>query len=322
MPDPVSLDPTEIILTDDSRRKFASATPFHHALQRRHFFLFEVLPFIGTVVAITMLFWQPIGALELGLFFGLWYVSGFGITLAYHRHLAHRAFKAKPWLRTTLMLMAFLATQGPPLSWTAFHRLHHGSSDEPGDPHSPNLHGKGFFNRLKGLLHAQVMWMYRHDYPGVTHFIPDLARDRLMLKLDRYYLPVALAGIAFPAVVGALYYQTWLGAFTCFLWGAMVRLFVCDHLIWHINSVLHTFGKRRFQTGDESRNGYFMSIITLGESFHNNHHAFPGSADFGLGWHRPDPAYWVLKLMEQFGWVWDVRVPSKQRIQQKTRSKA
>ena len=313
------IDDTEIILVDPARRRFTAATPYHHTLQKRHFLLFEVVPFLGTIAAFVLLFWIPLGPLELILFFGLWYVSGFGVTLGYHRHLAHKAFKAKDWVRGTLMFMAFLATQGPPISWAAFHRLHHSTSDKPGDPHSPNLHGKGFVNRLKGLLHAQVMWMKKHDYPGVAHFIPDIYQDKFLMKLDKYYMRVAIAGLVFPALAGALYYQTIAGAVNCFLWGGLVRLFVVDHIIWSINSVLHTFGKQPFRTGDESRNGYFISIITLGESFHNNHHAFPGSANFGLAWYRPDPAYWVLKILEKFGLVWDVKVPGGERLKTKMR---
>ncbi len=315
------LDETETIHTNPDRRRFIEATPYHHALQRRHFMLFEILPFLGTVFALVLAFYYPPGALEFILFFGLWFISGLGVTLGYHRHVGHRAFKASNFVRGTLIGMGFLGTQGPLISWAATHRLHHSSSDEPDDPHSPNLHGKDLFSRIKGLFHAQVMWMRKHDYPSVSHFVPDLYHDRFIMKLDRYYMKVAIAGLIFPAVVGAFYYQTLIGTLNCFLWGSVIRLFVVDHIIWSINSVLHTTGKRLFETGDESRNGYFISLITLGESFHNNHHAFPGSAFFGLAWYRPDPAYWVLKTLEYFGLVWDIRVPSKQAIKRKLRKK-
>ena len=315
------IDDTETILVNPKRRKFSVSTPRHYALQRRHFFLFQIIPSIGAIAALVLLFWFPIGALELSLFFVLWFASAFGITLGYHRHLAHKSFKAKPWVRRCLMYLAFVAAQGPPVSWAAIHRLHHSESDKEEDPHSPNLHGSGWMNRLKGLAHAQIMWMRKHEYPSVTHYIPDLYDDKLMMKLDKHYMPVNVLGLAIPGLLGALYYQTFTGALMCFLWGGYLRMVVLDHIIWLINSILHTTGRPTFNTGDNSRNGYLLSLITLGESFHNNHHAFPGSAHFGLHWYNPDPGYYLLKLLEKLGLVWDIKVPKKKRISAKLKTK-
>lgn len=313
---PVSVpDITEGVYTDPGKRGISVSTPYHHRLQRRHFALFEVLPLLGTLFATGWAFYVPVGWLELVLFFVLWQFTAIGITLAYHRHMGHQAFQAKPWVRTLLFILACMATQGPPLSWAAFHRLHHSVSDQPGDPHSPNLHGPGWWNRLRGLLHAQILWMYRHDYPSAARYIPDLRNDKLLWRIDRWYLRIAFAGLALPALIGWIYYGTLLGVFQCFLWGGVVRLFVLDHIIWFINSALHTAGRQPFATGDGSRNGVLISFLTFGESFHNNHHAFPGSAAFGLCWYQPDPAYWILRGMAALGWVWDVRVPSEARIQ-------
>ncbi|MDT3439528.1 MULTISPECIES: acyl-CoA desaturase [unclassified Pseudofrankia] len=297
----------------EPRRKTISS-PYLHRLQRRHFLLFDVAPILGTAAALALLAVRPIGVTEVALLFSLWLVTGLGVTVGYHRLFTHRTFKAVPAVASTLAVLGSMAGQGPVVSWVALHRRHHERSDREGDPHSPNLAGGGARGRLRGLAHSHFLWMRRHEYPNVAHYAPDLIRNRPLLRVARlYYYWVAL-GLAVPALVGGIVYQSWTGALSCLLWGGLVRMFVLEHIIWSINSVLHMVGTRPYQSRDRSRNGAFFALLTLGESWHNNHHAFPESPSFGLSWYRLDPGYWLIRLLAACGLASDLGVPSKERI--------
>jgi stearoyl-CoA desaturase (delta-9 desaturase) len=201
------------------------------------------------------------------------------------------------------------------LSWVAMHRRHHELSDQEGDLHSPNLHGATVYQRLLGFLHAHLTWMIEHDYPNVAHYVPDLMTDRALVAINRYYYAWVLLGLAVPAAIGGLATSSLMGALTGFLWGGVVRMFVVEQSMSAINSVMHTFGSRRFTTrGDNSRNLGVMALLAWGEGWHNNHHAFPYSAAFGLRWFEFDPGFVLIRLLETLGLVWDVKVPSQEKI--------
>jgi len=303
-------------MVDVRKRKKTIDSPFIHRMQRRHFVLFDVLPALGTVLAIVLLPIFPVTPIEIGLFAGMWFVTGIGITVGYHRLFTHRTFQAVPWVRVALAISASMAGQGGVISWASLHRRHHEYSDLEGDPHSPNLHGKGFGGRFKGLIHSHLTWMAQHEYPSTVHYTPDLLRDRAIVKVDQYYQFWVVLGLLIPAVLGAaLHGGTWQGAVSGLLWGGVVRMFVLEHIIWSINSFLHTFGSRPFQTTEFSHNSALFSLVTLGESWHNNHHAFPHSASFGLYWYRLDPGYWFIATLRAFGLVYDVKVPEREKIQ-------
>jgi stearoyl-CoA desaturase (Delta-9 desaturase) len=310
------------VLTNPSRRKKTIESPYIHRLQLRHFVLFEVLPAAGTALAVALLFFFPVGRIEVLLFGAMWLITGVGITVGYHRLFTHRSFKAVPALRAALAVSGAMAGQGGVLSWVALHRRHHEYSDLPGDPHSPNLHGSGFVARSKGLLHAHFTWMMRHDYPSIVHYVPDLLREREVVKIDQYYYPCTIVGFALPALLGGLLHQSLLGALLGLLWGGAVRMFILGNIIWSINSVLHHTGTRRFATREHSHNGAAACLLTLGESWHNNHHAFPHSASFGLEWFRLDPGYWCIALLKMAGLAYDVKRPSADKILERQRSLA
>jgi stearoyl-CoA desaturase (Delta-9 desaturase) len=302
------------LLTDPSKKKKTIDSPYLHSLQLRHFVLFDVLPALGTLVAIGLCFVYPIGRVELSLLFVMWLLTGCGITVGFHRLFTHRSFKAAGWVRACFVIFGCMAAQGAVISWVAIHRRHHEFSDKPGDPHSPNLHGAGFRHRLRGLIHSHYSWMARHEYPNILHYAPDLMRDKALIKLDSYYTFWVLLGIAVPAAIGGVIHGTWLGVLYGALWGGAVRLFLLGNIIWMINSVLHSVGTRRFATREHSRNAAVLSLITLGESWHNNHHAFPASASFGLNWYYPDPGYWFIKSLKLMGLAWDVYKPAPDKI--------
>src|ERR1700760_2601250 len=175
-----------------------------HKLQRRHFLLFDVLPFVGTLVALGLLFYRPIGALELGLFFGLWLVTGLGLTVGYHRLFTHQAFATSTAVSSLLIIMGSMAGRGPMISWAAMHRRHHELSDHEGDLHSPNLHGARFAGRLRGFLHAHLTWMVEHDYPNVAHYVPDLMAQRTLVRVNSLYYVWVLLGLLIPTAIGGV----------------------------------------------------------------------------------------------------------------------
>jgi len=286
-----------------------------HKLQRQHFILFDVLPFVGTLVALALLFYRPIGALEIGLFFGLWLITGLGLTVGYHRLFTHQAFATGTAVSSLLIVMGSMAGRGPMISWAAMHRRHHELSDHEGDLHSPNLHGRSLVGRLRGFLHAHLTWMIEHDYPNVAHYVPDLMAERTLVKVNRLYYLWVLLGLLIPIAIGGLVSGSLWGAVTGFLWGGVVRMYVVEQTMSALNSILHTFGRRPFVTRDDhSGNLVLMALFGWGEGWHNNHHAFPYSAAFGLRWFELDPGFLFIRLLEALGLAWDVKVPAPEKI--------
>lgn len=286
-----------------------------HKMQRRHFIIFDILPLVGTLAAFCLLAYRPIGGMELGLFVGMWLLTGLGLTVGYHRLFTHRAFSTSIAVSCLLIVMGSMAGRGPMLSWVAMHRRHHELADHEGDLHSPNLHGETFMGRLRGFLHAHMTWMIEHDYPNVAHYVPDLMAERTLLAVNRQYYTWVVLGLLIPAAIGGLVTGTAWGAVSGFMWGGVVRMFVVEQSMSAINSVMHTFGRRPFVTRDDnSRNLGIMALLAWGEGWHNNHHAFPYSAAFGLRWYQFDPGFLFIRLLETLGLAWNVKVPSAEKI--------
>lgn len=285
--------------------------------QGQHFLLYNVIPFIGVVIAIALLWWFPIGPVEIGLLVGMWALTMIGMSVGLHRYFAHRAFKTNQAIRVMLAILGCIAAQGPLISWVAVHRRHHEFSDKQGDPHSPNLHGGGFWGTLRGLWHAHVGWLLNHEYPNPVYYAPDLVRDKTLEKINRRYVGWVILGLLIPTVIGGFLHASLLGALQGFLWGGLVRMFLVDNSILCINSVSHVYGGQPFDAGDNSRNNAWVALPTFGESWQNNHHAFASSARIGLEWWQIDIGYWIIWLLEKTGMVWDVRVPTGEMIHAK-----
>ncbi len=300
---------------DDMRDHRIIRSRHLHKLQRRHFIIFDVLPFLGTLLAVGLLFYRPISRVDIGLFFAMWLLTGFGLTVGYHRLFTHRAFSTGVVMSSVFIVLGSMAGRGPMLSWAAMHRRHHELSDHEGDLHSPNLHGATVFGRLTGFLHAHLTWMIEHDYPNIAHYVPDLMAERALVAVNRRYYSWVVLGLAFPAAIGGMVTASWWGALSGLLWGGVVRMFVVEQTMSAINSVMHIFGKRPFSTrGDNSRNLGVMALLAWGEGWHNNHHAFPYSAAFGLRRYELDPGFLLIRSLEAVGLVWDVKVPSRDKI--------
>jgi stearoyl-CoA desaturase (Delta-9 desaturase) len=212
-----------------------------------------------------------------------------------------------------------MAVQGPVINWVADHRKHHAHTDEEGDPHSPHVGaGAGIKGALRGLLHAHVGWlMTEHGRAERSKYARDLVEDRGMRFVDRAFIGWVLLGLALPAALGWLITGSYKGALTGLLWGGLVRIFFIHHVTWSINSVCHFFGRRRFDVEDHSTNVFWLALPTLGEAWHHNHHAFPRSAEHGLGRRELDPSAWVIRAMERVGLVWNVVRIAPERQAQK-----
>jgi stearoyl-CoA desaturase (Delta-9 desaturase) len=278
-----------------------------------------VLPFI----ALGIVGWQVWNDLlhwsDVAVFLIMYLLTGLGVTVGFHRHLTHRAFKAKRWVRGGLAIMGSMAIEGPVTAWVADHRKHHAFSDKEGDPHSPHVgHEGGLRGALTGLFHAHMGWLFIHTHRGAkARYAPDLIKDPLIRWVDRTFLVWVLAGLLASWVLGYLIGGTIEAAWTGLLWGGGVRMLVVHHVTYSINSLCHFFGERRYPTGDHSRNLLWLALPTLGESWHNNHHAFPTSAAHGLRRRDIDPSAAVIRVLERLGLVWDVVRVSPERQAQK-----
>jgi stearoyl-CoA desaturase (delta-9 desaturase) len=235
-------------------------------------------------------------------------LTGLGVTVGYHRLFTHRSFKTSPPMRALLAALGSAAIEGPVIEWVSNHRKHHRFSDQPGDPHSPHVdRASGWRGALGGLLHAHVGWIFSGaDMASEERYAKDLLADPVVRFIDRTFVLWVLAGLAFPFGFGVALTGSIAGGLTGLLWGGAVRIFFLHHATFSINSLCHFFGRRRFTTGDESRNLSWLSLPTLGEAWHNNHHAFPTSARHGLRWWQLDPSAWLIFGLERSGLVWDV----------------
>jgi stearoyl-CoA desaturase (delta-9 desaturase) len=190
--------------------------------------------------------------------------------------------------------------------------MHHRFSDRHGDPHSPHVdHGSGWRAALRGLLHAQIGWLFRASaVASPQRYAPDLLADPLLRWIDRTFLLWVIAGLAAAFGLGVALTGTVAGGLTGLLWGGAVRIMLVHHATFSVNSLCHYFGRQRFDTRDQSRNLAWLAIPTLGEAWHNNHHAFPTSANHGLTRWQLDPSAWLIRALERTGLAWDViRIP-------------
>ncbi|UFP94724.1 acyl-CoA desaturase [Gloeobacter morelensis] len=283
--------------------------------QRLHALAILSLPAVATAAAAAIALRSGLGLLELGLFLGMYTLTMVGgITVGFHRHFTHCAFQAHPIIRVLLAVLGSMACEGPLIYWVSNHRRHHQYSDRPGDVHSPYIRAQTPLGGLRGFWHAHIGWTFDHDLTNATIFARDLIRDPLIARISRlYYLWVAL-GLLLPALLGAWWTRDPNGALLGLLWGGGVRLFCSYHFTNSINSVTHLFGSRPFETGERSTNNPWLALPTGGESWHNNHHAFPNSAVFGLQPWQPDPGAWLIRLLEKLGLAREVKVPSQALI--------
>jgi stearoyl-CoA desaturase (delta-9 desaturase) len=278
-----------------------------------------VLPFVAFVVAIVLLWNRGVGVHDLVVMLALYLLSGFGVTIGFHRMLTHRSFQTSKPVEVLFAVLGSLAVQGPVINWVADHRKHHAHTDEEGDPHSPHItNGGGILGTLRGLVHAHIGWLVtEHGQADRNRYARDLVEDPAMRAVHRTFPGIVALGFLIPAAIGWLVTGRLTGALTGLLWGGLVRIFMLHHVTWSINSVCHFFGRRRFATEDHSTNVWWLALPSFGEAWHHNHHAFPRSAVHGLRRIELDPSAWVIAALERLGLIWDVVRISPERQQAK-----
>jgi stearoyl-CoA desaturase (delta-9 desaturase) len=240
---------------------------------------------------------------------------GLGVTVGFHRLFTHRSFETTRELRFVFAVLGSAAIEGPVIGWVADHRKHHAFADRDGDPHSPHVgHGVGLWGALRGLAHAHVGWLFIHTQRGAKRrYAPDLLRDPIVRFVDRTFLAWVVLGLAVAFGLGVAIGHSLKAGVTGLLWGGGVRMLVLHHVSYSINSLCHFFGRRRFATDDESRNLLWLALPSLGEAWHNNHHAFPTSAAHGLRRFEVDPSALVIGGLEKLGLAWNVVRVSAER---------
>ncbi len=278
------------------------------------------LPLIGFVTAIVMLWGVAFNWAYLGLLLGGYLLTGLGITVGFHRYFTHKSFETSRPVQAVLGVLGSMALEGPLLTWAAMHRQHHQHSDRDKDPHSPHTHGDGLRGFLAGLFHSHCGWLLSREHENADKYVPDLRRDPLISFISRTFLLWTILGLLIPAAIGGLVAGNWTGVFLGFLWGGLGRIFLVHHITWSVNSVCHIWGTRPFRSQDHSRNNALFGLLAFGEGWHNNHHAFPASAKHGLSKGQFDLSYQVIRGLSLLGLAWDVRVPSRDRLEAKLRA--
>ena len=223
-----------------------------------------------------------------------WIAGGLGISMGYHRLHTHRGFKTSKWFEYFLAICGTLTLEGGPIFWVATHRLHHQYSDQEDDPHTPRV--SGFWAHLGWIMFGEA---HHNDTARMARYAPDLAKDPFYRWLTTYHwVPLTVLGFSLLAI----------GGWGLVNWAIFLRVVLGLHATWLVNSATHMWGGRRFATTDDSRNLWWVALLTFGEGWHNNHHAHPTSARHGLAWYEFDPTWMLLKLLRAVGLVWDVRV--------------
>ena len=236
-------------------------------------------------------------------------VTGFGITIGFHRLFTHRGFAPHRALKITLAVLGSMAVEGSVTSWVATHRRHHMFSDLAGDPHSPHRYGDKGLALIRGLAFSHVGWLFVSDASSTERYAPDMLRDRDLVRIGRLFPVLALASLAIPFGIGYAVSGSWVGALMALVWAGLVRMALLHHVTWSVNSLCHTFGRRSDATTDRSTNLWPLAVLSLGDAWHNVHHAHPSWARHGAHRGMIDPSAWLIVRFERWGWVTRVRWP-------------
>jgi stearoyl-CoA desaturase (delta-9 desaturase) len=237
----------------------------------------------GAIAALFMFSWRNLAVAV----FLYWLTTGLGISLGYHRLHTHRSYRVPLLLEYFFAACGAATLEGGPIFWVATHRLHHQKSDQFGDPHSPR--DGAWWSHAGWILAGETS---HNRTSKMAKYAPDLAKHRFYVWLNDYHwVPAVFIGVVLLAV----------GGLPMFLWGGCLRIVFGLHATWLVNSATHMWGSRRFATTDDSRNNWWVALITFGEGWHNNHHAHPTSARHGLAWYEFDLSWIELKLLKSLG---------------------
>jgi stearoyl-CoA desaturase (Delta-9 desaturase) len=276
--------------------------------------LFIAVPFLALVAAIPVAWGWGLGWHDIVIAVVMYAISGHGVTVGYHRHFTHGSFKANRGLKVALAVAGSLAIEGPVVRWVADHRRHHAFSDREGDPHSPWRYGETVPALIKGLWWAHTGWLFDVEQTPRAKYAPDLMADKDIRKVDSAFPWLVLTSMLLPPLAGGLWSMSWQGALTAFFWGSLVRVSLLHHVTWSINSICHTIGQRPFKSRDKSGNVWWLAFLSMGESWHNLHHADPTCARHGVEKGQIDSSARIIWLFEKLGWAKDIRWPKAKRL--------
>ena len=243
------------------------------------FLLFHAVPLLAFVTGVT---WRSVA-----IFVVLYAVRMFAVTAGYHRYFSHKSYECAPVVQVLFAVFGAMAAQGSILAWASGHRRHHRHTDEDWDPH----------NIKRGFWWSHMLWIFE-KYDADYGNVPDLQRNPIVRWQERWCRPLLLgAGFALPAGVGALHGDVWAGL----LWGGFLRIVVCHHTAFLVNSASHSFGRQTFDRTVSARDNWLVALLTLGEGYHSFHHRFPGDYRNGVRWYQWDPAKWLIAVLRGLG---------------------
>ncbi len=282
--------------------------------------LFIAIPFLALVAAVPVAWGWGLGWRDVIIALVMYAVAGHGITVGFHRYFTHGSFKANRPLKIALAVAGSLAIEGPVVRWVADHRKHHKFSDKEGDPHSPWRYGETVPALLKGLFYAHMGWLFDVEQTPQKQYAPDLLKDRDIVRVSRSFPLLVAVSLLLPPVIGGLGAAgftgwSWTGAATAFFWGSLVRVALLHHVTWSINSICHAVGEQPFKSRDRSGNVWWLAVLSMGESWHNLHHADPTCARHGVLKGQVDSSARLIRWFELAGWARDVRWPTESRLE-------
>jgi len=249
--------------------------------------LVVTVPLLATILALGLLWQRAVHWPDIVLLASMYSLVAFGVTVGFHRMLTHRSFRPHPVVKFVLLVLGSMSLEGSALEWAATHIKHHAQADREGDPHSP----------VEGFFHAHIGWLFGDGMADPGVYCRNLVKDPLVVFVSRTFLLWVVLSLLIPFAIGG-----WTGL----LWGGLVRIFLTHHVTWSVNSVCHMFGKREFETNDQSHNEWIVGLLGFGEGWHNNHHAFPRSAFHGLHWWQFDMSGYLIWAFERLGLAHDV----------------
>jgi stearoyl-CoA desaturase (delta-9 desaturase) len=275
---------------------------------------FLLIPFLALLAALPIAWGWGVNWVDLGLAAAFYVVATLGVTVGYHRYFTHGAFKTSRPLRVVLAIAGSMAVQGSVIFWVASHRRHHAFADREGDPHSPWLFGTSPRALAKGFWHAHMGWMFKREVTNYERFAPDLLADTDLRVVNRFFWLWITLSLALPALLGGLLSWSWWGAVTGFFWAGLVRIAFLHHVTWSVNSICHMVGSRPFASRDKAANFWPLAILSMGESWHNSHHADPTCARHGVLRGQVDVSARLIWMFEKLGWARNVRWPKAERL--------
>ena len=276
-----------------------------------------IIPLIGSIIAFILAFEFGISWVEISILGLMYLLTIIGISVGFHRYFSHNSYATHNSIKIILAILGSIACQGPLIYWVSNHRRHHQYSDRPEDTHSPYVNKDKVLGKLEGIWYAHSGWTFNNEITNTFLFAKDLLKDKTLNKINQLYFLWMFLSFLIPTILGGILIGNTYGLLMGFLWGGCVRLFLTYHFTNSINSITHMYGNRPFNTKENSTNNIWLAIPTGGEAWHNNHHAFPNSAIFGLQWWQIDIGGFIIRILEFIKLVWNVKCPSDAAIASK-----